>query len=44
MAKLAELEGLKARLGDLPPPSPAAAPALHPSIAQVYAKEEGLQS
>jgi site-specific DNA recombinase len=39
MAKLAELETHKAELGDLPSQSPTAIPALHPSIAQVYAEK-----
>ena len=39
MAKLAELEAHKAKLGDLPPPAAGATPALHPSIAQVYAEK-----
>ena len=36
MAKLADLEAQKTRLGDVPPPT-AAATCLHPGIAQVYA-------
>ena len=37
IAKLAELEATKAGLGNLPSPAAAPAPALHPSISQVYA-------
>ncbi len=37
MAKLADLEAQKTRLGDVPTPSSEPAPALHPGISQVYA-------
>ena len=37
MAKLADLEAQKTRLGDVPTPPTEPAPALHPGISQVYA-------